>query len=270
MPIIAVAAAKGGTGKTTAALSLAAALAEISADDVSTVLIDLDPCGDATQRMGVARESASLGALLSGRRNAADRIGDFTVLDAAHQTGERFAVVPSCDDIGEVEAHFAEMPGGLELLTYRLHALGRDCRLVVDTAPGITTFLGRAAIVAADVVIVPIVPQPGACRRAIEVLNLLRGMGGAAHVFVVAAQVNGTGRDVDALNDGLRNDRLAVSEWFPYESSVARSAWSTGTALFLAPASQCAESYRNLARNIQETIAQRKSLALLPPVRQHP
>jgi len=143
MPIIAVAAAKGGTGKTTAALSLAAALAELSADDVSTVLIDLDPCGDATQRMGVARESALLGALLSGRRNAAD-------------------------------------------------------------------------------------------------------------------------------HNGLRSDRLAVSEWFPYESSVTRSAWSTGTPLFLAPASQCAESYRNLARNIQETIAQRKSLALLPLVRQHP
>lgn len=260
MAIIAVASAKGGTGKTTAALSLAAALAQIVAKDVSTVLIDLDPCGDASQRMGVDRESALLGALLGGRRTPFEHVGDFTVLKAAHHTDEGFAVVPSCDDIEAIESHFSEMPGGAELLVYRLHALGRECCLVIDTAPGIKTLLGRAAIAAADVLVVPVVPEPGAHRHVTDIVGILRGSGGSARVFVVAAQADGTGTDIALLNDGLRSDALSVSESFPHESDVAKAVWSTGTPILLVPDSKCAKSYRNLASHIIKAIEQKRQI----------
>jgi len=64
MSIIAVPSSKGGSGKTTAALSLAAALAEILVISGSNDWIDLGPCGDATQRIGIDREGALLGALI--------------------------------------------------------------------------------------------------------------------------------------------------------------------------------------------------------------
>ena len=116
MPIIAVASAKGGTGKTTAALTLAAALAELPAAGLSTLLIDLDPGGDPdTQRMGVDREGALFDAIIRGRRNPLDHMGAVTVLKVAQETVEGFGVVPSCDDIEDVEAHFADLPGGTEL-----------------------------------------------------------------------------------------------------------------------------------------------------------
>jgi cellulose biosynthesis protein BcsQ len=264
MSTIVVASAIGGAGKTTASLCIAAALAKIEADTVPTVLLDLDPAGDATRRMGLAREGAVLGPLLDGRRGARDAMGGYTVLDAAQQTSEGFAVVPSSDDIALVEREFSQMAGGTALLIYRLHALGRGCRLVVDTAPGITTFLGRAVIVAADVVIVPVIPRLGAFRRVLDVVGLLRGMGGKAHVLVVAAQTDGKGDDFDALNDDLRNERLVVNEWFPSEPDVARSASATGTPLKLVPASQCARSYVVLAQKIEEAVAQRQHLKPTP------
>jgi cellulose biosynthesis protein BcsQ len=213
--------------------------------------------------MGVAREKTLLRALLDGRRNVGDVAGSFTVLHAVHPTAERFAIVPSSDDIGEVEARFAKMRGGTELLIDRLRSLGRECHIVIDTAPGITSFLGRAAIVAADIVIIPVFPEPGADRRVIEVVNLLRGMGGGGEVFVVAAQANGNGSDVDVLNDGLRDDHLTVCEWFLPEPSIAHSTSSIGTPLLLAPASQCAASYRSLARKVHAELVEQRSLALL-------
>ena len=255
MPIIAVASAKGGTGKTTAALSLAAALAEIPAHAISVVLIDLDPGADATRRMGVERGRASLGALMEGRRNAFDHVGDFTVLQAGLHTGEGFAIVPSGEDVDELEARFAKLPGGTELLVYRLHALGRECHLVIDTAPGIKSLLGRAAIAAADVLIVPVLPQPGASRHVMDIVGILRGMGGHAHVLIVAAHANGTGIDIKSLNDDLRADDLAISEWFPYEVEMANAAWSTGTPLLHAPSSRCVACYRNLAQHIVHSTA---------------
>jgi cellulose biosynthesis protein BcsQ len=257
MSTIVVASTLGCAGKTTAALCIAAALAKIQADTMPTVLIDLDPIGDATRRMGLARDETDvLGPLLDGRLRAEDAMGGFTVLDAAQPTSEGFAMVPSSDYIAVTEAHFSAMVGGTALLIYRLRALGRSCRLVIDTAPGITTFLCRAAIAAADVVVVPVVPTPGATRRVLDVVSLLRGMGGKAHVLVVASQTDGTTAGVDALNDGLRNEQLTVSTWFPDEADVANSASAIGTPLVLAPASMCAIAYVDIARKIEKLVAQ--------------
>jgi cellulose biosynthesis protein BcsQ len=250
MAIIAVASVKGGTGKTTAALSLAAAVAEITSRTASTVLLDLDPSGDATLRMGIEREGALIGALIGGRRKPGDHVGDFTLLNAAHRTPEGFSVVPSCDDIGEIEERFFQQTGGTELFIYRLHALGRESHLVIDTAPGVTTLLGRAAIAAADVLIVPVVPQPGAGLSVVNIVGIARGLGNRAQVFVVAAQVDGTGLDVQHLNEHLSVADLRVSESFPHEAEIARSVWSAGTPLRFAPQSRCAAAYRNLAHHI--------------------
>jgi cellulose biosynthesis protein BcsQ len=55
VPIIAVASAKGGVGKTTSALAIAAAIA-MDANAPPVLLWDLDPTGDATLRLGLAIE----------------------------------------------------------------------------------------------------------------------------------------------------------------------------------------------------------------------
>jgi cellulose biosynthesis protein BcsQ len=247
--LIVVASAKGGVGKTTAALALAAALAQATGASETTVLIDLDPGGDATLRMGAPREAELLGPLVVGKRGPFDHVGDFNVFTAAHPTLEGFLLVPSSDDIETIEAHFSATAAGAELLQYRLRALGRECRLVVDTAPGIGTLLERAAIASADVLIIPVIPEPHSERHVLEIVAIMRGMGGAARVYVVAAFA-AADDDVGMLNAALHREDLAVSAWFPHEPAVAQAVWSIGTPLRLAPDSRCATAYRDLAAHI--------------------
>jgi cellulose biosynthesis protein BcsQ len=248
--LIVVASAKGGVGKTTGALAVAAALALEPGPGEATVLIDLDPRGDATLRMGAPREAEMLGPLVVGKRRPFDHVGDFNVITAGHPTGEGFLLVPSSDDIETIEAHFSATAAGAELLQYRLRALGRECRLVVDTAPGIGTLLERAAIASADALIIPVIPEPLSERHVFEIVAIMRGMGGSARVYVIAAFAGAGGDDVGALNAALHREDLAVSAWYPHEAAVAAAVWSIGTVLRLAPQSQCATAYRDLAAHI--------------------
>ncbi|HEY3883879.1 MAG TPA: AAA family ATPase, partial [Vicinamibacterales bacterium] len=93
--VLAIANQKGGVGKTTTAVNLAASLA---AAEQRTLLIDGDPQGNATSGIGIARESlnATVYDLLLGEATASDtrhRSVQFTHLD----------VIPATPDLAGAE-----------------------------------------------------------------------------------------------------------------------------------------------------------------------
>src|SRR4029079_9476703 len=89
---------KGGVGKTTTAVNLAAALAERK---IHTLLIDLDPQANATSALGVEKqEGRSLYGPLRGEGSA---IGMITP-----PSTERVALIPSEEDLAAAEIELAQ------------------------------------------------------------------------------------------------------------------------------------------------------------------
>src|SRR5579863_10311532 len=90
---------KGGVGKTTTAVNLAAGLAERK---IHTLLIDLDPQASATSSLGIEKqEGRSLYAALRGEGQALP-----LVTPTAY---ERLAIIPSEEDLAAAEIELSQM-----------------------------------------------------------------------------------------------------------------------------------------------------------------
>ena len=127
--------------------------------------------------------------------------------------------------------------------------------VIVDTAPGLRTLLSRAVIAVADVLLVHVVPEPGAERHVIDVLGALRGMGGAAAVVIVATMVGIDRAGPSALRVALAIEGLEIGAEIPREADVNDAIWSGSTTLGAVPRSKASEAYRSLARRVHANLS---------------
>ena len=145
--VLTIANQKGGVGKTTTAVSLAAALADVGS---RVLLVDLDPQGNASSGVGLR--------VHEGQATVYDvLVGDLDLVDAIEPTSVRnLFVVPATIDLAGAEIELVSAFSREQKLRRALEGVRTEFDVVLIDCPPSLGLLTVNALSAADGIIVPI------------------------------------------------------------------------------------------------------------------
>ena len=145
--IIVVANQKGGVGKTTTSINLAAALQRIN---YKTLLVDLDSQGNATSASGLNRsiEKASVYDVLMGLKNIED-----CFVTSQH---DGFTLLPSNSDLMAAEIELLNTNNRESVLKEKINSISREFDYILIDSPPSMNILTLNALAAANEIIIPV------------------------------------------------------------------------------------------------------------------
>ena len=256
MRVVAVAGAKGGVGKSAAAVNLAFLSA---ATGLRTLLWDLDPQGAATHcyRMK-SRVKGGASRLLGAKRDLQSftRSTDF----------ERLDVLPADGSFRVVDTVLGTRRWPERVIRKLIRPLDRTYDVVIlDCAPGLGV-VTEAVVAASDLVLAPIVPAPLAVRSLDQLAGFVGEQRSGLPVLAFLSMVDERKVLHRQMLDLVRSDRRFALSAVPVSSAVERMGLEQVPAVLASPRNLAATAYRNLWAEIAERLGIDAEFPAAPPV----
>lgn len=163
--IICIANQKGGVGKTTTAVNLAASLA---AAERPTLLVDIDPQGNATSGVGIEKSGLKQ-TIYDGLINEADPNG--LIVDTGHPF---LHIMPANADLAGAELELAPEIGREQRLKFVLAAVADKYDYIIIDCPPSLNLLTINAMTAATSVLIPLQCEFYAMEGFSQILHTIR------------------------------------------------------------------------------------------------
>jgi chromosome partitioning protein len=191
--IIAVTNQKGGVGKTTTCVNLAAALAETRR---RVLLIDFDPQGHATMGSGVAKKDAK-------PTGCEVLLHEVPIEQAIRKTEAGYDLLPANSDLTAAEVRLMPLPGREMRLKQLLAPLKARYHYVLIDCPPSLGVLTLNALTAADSVLIPVQCEFYALDGLTALLDTIKAVKASVNP---ALQIEGLLRTMFDVRNNLGNE----------------------------------------------------------------
>jgi cellulose biosynthesis protein BcsQ len=244
MRVVAVAGAKGGVGKTAAAVNLAVLA---SASGHRTLLWDLDPQGAATHCYRArARIKGGASRLLGGKRDLSAFV--------RHTDYERLDLLPADPSFRVADTILSTRRWPDRVLRKLLRPLESSYDVIVlDCAPGLGV-VTESVLAAADLVLAPVIPAPLAVRSLDQLEEFVAEYRPGLPLLAFLSMLDERKVLHRQVVAQVRGDRRFALAAVPVSSSVERMGLEQVPAILAAPQNLAALAYRRMWAEVEDRL----------------